>query len=257
MPTSLQSRRRTEIGMSQLTLLCLPYAGGSAATYRGWQSKLPQWVTVKPVELPGHGTRRFEKSISDWDNLMRWLMQETSLSVDGAFAIIGHSMGALIGYELAQVLHQRGQPPVWFAASGCKAPSVRETELHWLSCPEEEILDELCELGGTPPELLQNRELLELVLPTVRGDFHLCGSYRYHQRTPLPCPIFVLSGTEDAEVSEPATNLQAWGKETGADCRIRLVRGDHFFVENRQTEVLTLISNELTALRAKKERSDA
>lgn len=243
--------------MSQLTLLCLPYAGGSAATYRGWQSMLPQWVRVKPVELPGHGTRRFEKSISSWDGLMHWLTHETAPSLQGSFAIFGHSMGALIGYEFAQLLHQRGQPPVWFAASGCKAPSVRKPELHWLTCPDEEVVDELRGLGGTPLELLQNRELLELVLPTVRGDFHLCGSYRYRLHKPLPCPIFVVSGTEDREVSEPFANLEAWRKETGAQSNIQLVAGDHFFLENRQAETTALISSELTALRAHMEQTHA
>ncbi|MCW8060864.1 thioesterase II family protein [Agrobacterium tumefaciens] len=231
--------------MRPLTLLCLPYAGGSSAVFRDWEGRLPSWIKVRAVDLPGHGMRTGEASLSEWEPLLDWLLSELRW-LRSPFAIFGHSMGALVGFELAHALRRVGRPgPVWFGASGCTAPSRRQREMKWLVCPEAELVAELQKLGGTPPELLQHRELLDLVLPTLRNDFHLCGSYSRADRAALDCPILVLGGTRDTDVSDPSENLSAWALETKGPCTVHMIDDGHFFIDSRRDEVLVKLAHSL------------
>jgi surfactin synthase thioesterase subunit len=177
----------------RITLFCLPYAGAGAAIYRGWRHRLPDWIELIPLHLPGRGMRYHLPAMHDWAQLIDLLVRDVRPHIARPFGIFGHSMGALIGIELAHAIRARYQrTPVWFGASGSKAPSQRERDLKWLDCSEETLLDELRSLHGTPPDLLENRELLEVLLPALRADFHLCRSYHPQRREPLNCPLLVL-----------------------------------------------------------------
>lgn len=234
--------------MARVTLFCLPYAGAGAAVYRDWQGRLPDWIKLVPLHLPGRGVRYGQPAISQWPALMDLLISDMRPHLASPFAIFGHSMGALVGYELAHTLRDRLQrQPVWLGASACTAPSRRDLELKWLSCPEDELIEELESLQGTPLELLENRELMDLVLPVVRADFHLCGSYRPERRPALTCPMLVLGGTED-ELSQEPLNLQAWSKETSAAFRLEMFDGDHFFINSHRNAVLDLVARSLSAV---------
>ncbi len=236
--------------MSGISLLCLPYAGGSSSIFRGWSRLVPNWISVHAIDLPGHGSRHGETSILNWDELTDWIMAEMKGRLEASYAIFGHSMGALVGFELAHAVRKRhGQPPAWFGAAGCRAPSRRKAERKWLECPENEFIAELRRLGGTAPELLQNRELLDVVLPVLRHDFHLSGIYERRDRPPLNCPISVFSGTADTDVSEPPENLTDWAIETTGPCKVELLDAGHFFLNCCRDEVVASVVNALTAVR--------
>lgn len=243
--------------MPRLSLLCLPYAGGTSSIYRGWSKALPPWIRVVAFDLPGHGVRRLEPSISDWPALIDWLLPQVEDVTQQPYAIFGHSMGCLVALELAQALRDKGREPKWLGLAACRAPSQREKELKWLHCPERELLDELRSLGGTPRELLENRDLLDLLVPAIRSDFHLCGSYTRSERHRLTCPITVFGGTGDHEVSLPRTNLTAWQDETSGPCFLTMIDGDHFFIDSRRTETLMAVRKSLSDLRAAMEFFDA
>jgi surfactin synthase thioesterase subunit len=239
--------RRTPMADGRVTLFCLPYAGGGATIYHGWKSRIPSWIELMPLHLPGRGVRHNQPAMHDWRELIGLLLRDVQPYIARPLAIFGHSMGALIGLELAYAIRARHQrTPVWFGASGSKAPSRRELDLKWLDCPEETLVDELRSLNGTPPELLDNRELLQLVLPVVRADFHLCGSYCRPRRAPLDCPLLVLAGMDDQEVSQPHENLTAWHAETSGACQVEMLDGDHFFIEKRQDAVISLVVESLS-----------
>lgn len=230
----------------EVSLLCLPYAGGGAATYRDWQARLPDWVKLIAVQLPGRGPRLREEPITDWPTLIDLLLREMQPRLSESFAIFGHSMGALVGIELAHAFRRRtGRTPVWFGASACKAPAHRDRVADWLSCEETRLLEELRTLDGTAPELLENRELLDLMLPAIRADFHLCGTYQPPRRLPLDCPMLVMGGTEDVKVSEPRRHLSDWTVETTGRCSIELLKGGHFFVEKQRDTVIELVIEDL------------
>ena len=232
----------------QLKLFCLPYAGAGASVYRDWRRRLPPCIDLVAFDLPGRGIRHGESPVNDWRRLIDVVVTDAQPHVADPFAIFGHSMGALIALELAHAIRARyGRSPVWLGVSGCQAPAQRKLDLKWLTRDDEAVCDELRSLGGTPPELLENRDLLELLLPALRADFHLCGSYRPPQRERLRCPMLVLGGTRDG-ISEPLDNLAAWSVETLGRCDVAMIEGDHFFIHEQADAVLERVITSLTSV---------
>lgn len=237
---------RTEATDDALTLFCVPYAGGSAAIYREWAPRLPAWIRLMPLHMPGRGVRHRMRPMHRWSELLDLLVEDVQPCIERPFAIFGHSMGALVGIELAHALRRRhGVAPVWFGASACRAPSRRERELHWLTCPENEFLDEVRSLKGMPEALLGNREFMDLVLPFLRADFHLCGSYEYRQRDPLGCAMLVLGGRQDNEIADDPRNLAAWSRETTGPYEQKEIDAGHFFINTHRDAVIDQVIDSL------------
>ncbi|MGQ3027192.1 MAG: thioesterase II family protein [Ferrovibrionaceae bacterium] len=226
----------------QVTLFCLPHAGACAAAYRGWTGQLPGWLMPVPLHLPGRGLRRAEAVVHDWPTLIDRLVRDALPHLARPYAIFGHSMGALVGLELAHALRGSGAgEPLWFGASGCTAPTRREPEPDWLDCPDATVVDELRRLDGTPPELIEDPEMLALLLPSLRADFHLCGTHAPPSRAPLSCPLLVLGGRSDEIAADPA-NLLDWARETAGPFNIAMFDGGHFFVETaRGQDIATVV----------------
>ncbi|MCE5984673.1 thioesterase II family protein [Pseudomonas sp. LF19] len=229
--------------MSALTLLCLPYSGASAMVYSRWRRKLPAWLSVRPVELPGRGARLGEPLLTDMQVLARQLASEQRLAASQPYALLGHSLGALLAFELAHELQVLGcPPPVALFACGTAAPTRREDYDggNWREPKSDEVLiDELRKLQGTPEEVLANQELMSLTLPVLRADFLLCGRYVYRQRPPLHCPLHVLGG-EDDKASE--AQLLAWRQESVGDFSLEVFPGGHFFIHEHEERVLGVLS---------------
>jgi surfactin synthase thioesterase subunit len=225
-------------------LFCLPFAGGGASAYHGWVGALPPAVDVCPVQPPGRETRRDEPPIPALGRLVEALADELLPHLDAPFALFGHSMGGLIGFELARHLRRRhGPSPVRLFVSAHRAPHLpgHERQLHRL--PTAALVEELHRLKGTPEAVFRYPELLELVLPVLRADFALCETYRYFPDQPLDCPISAFGGTEDPRVG-PAL-LAAWGFQTRAAFELRLFGGDHFYLRPHQAALLEAIGADL------------
>lgn len=153
------------------------------------------------------------------------------------YALFGHSLGALLAFELAHTLLDRGAPPpVLLVASGTEAPAVRDDSDLARPKSDEELIDDLRRLRGTPEEALCDADLMRIALPVLRADFLLCGHYGYRPRPALPCPVHVFGGRQDDV--DPAA-LRAWERETSAGFVLRLFEGDHFFIHSSQREVLS------------------
>lgn len=236
--------------MSSLTLLCLPYSGASAMVYSRWRRKVPAWLNVRPVELPGRGSRMAEPAQTDMAALARQLAAEHSLVASQPYAILGHSLGALLAFELTHELQALGcPPPLALFACGTAAPSRREDYdgAGWREPKSDaELIDELRTLQGTPEEVLANEELMSLTLPVLRADFLLCGRYEYRPRLPLRCPLHVFGG-EDDRASE--AQLLAWRQETRGDFSLEVFPGGHFFIHEHEDRVLGVLSAALEPLR--------
>ena len=233
-----------------VTLICLPFAGASAAVYREWGALLPSWIRVHALDLPGHGAKRAQPALHRWPDVADALGREALRAIDGPFAIFGYSMGALAGLELAHWLHRaHGLMPVWFGAAACAAPACRTLDATWLDCTDEAMIDELRRLGATPEELLGDRGFLDLALPVLRADFHLCSTYvrtGNALRAPLACPLLALAGRDDT-LSEQPENLSAWIHETSARFTQRMFDGGHFFIDTARAELIDAIVASLTA----------
>ncbi|VVP70031.1 Linear gramicidin dehydrogenase LgrE [Pseudomonas fluorescens] len=230
--------------MSQVTLLCLPYSGASAMVYSRWRRTLPAWLQVRPVELPGRGARMGEPLQTDMQVLARQLADEQRLNATAPYAILGHSLGALLAFELAHELRALGCPePVALFACGTAAPTRREgyDGDGWRNPKDDaELINDLRELNGTPEEVLANKELMSITLPVLRADFLLCGRYTYRKRQALTCALHVLGG-EDDRASED--QLSAWRRETTGRFSLHLFQGGHFFIHEQEQRVLERLSS--------------
>ncbi|MBF8780482.1 thioesterase [Pseudomonas fulva] len=232
--------------MTVLNLLCLPYSGASAMVYRRWRRKLPAWLRVVPVELPGRGARLGEPLQTDMHGLARQLADEQRRATQAPYAVLGHSLGALVAFELVHALRALGCPaPVALFACGTAAPTRREgyDTRDWRQPKSDaELIAELRALQGTPEEVLANAELMSLTLPVLRADFLLCGRYQYRQRPPLQCPLHVLSGEADKASEE---QLLAWRQESLGDFSLAMFPGGHFFIHEQEDRVLDVLADSL------------
>jgi len=228
---------------ARLRLICLPPAGGGASRYRDWPAHLPDDVEVVSVQLPGRENRFNEPVIESMEELVGPLLDGLVGHLVPPFALFGHSMGALIAFELVRRMRPRGVAPVHLFASGCRAPHLpsRSPDRHTLPAPE--FLTAIQELGGIPPELLAEREFLDTMLPSLRGDCTLVETYAFRPQAPLSCPVSAFGGLLDEEV--PPEDVAAWSCHTTGPFRVHLLPGDHFFVNSARPDLLRLVVSEL------------
>lgn len=222
-----------------MRLLCLPYSGGSAMVYARWRRLLPSWIDVRPVEWPGRGARMDEPLATDPRALAAQLAGELDTQLNGPYALFGHSLGAVIAFELAHGLLDRGAAaPAILFASGTEAPAVRNGSRWREPMSDEALMQELRNLQGTPDEALSNVELMRSALPVLRADFLMCGAYVYRPRRPLPCPVHVFGGADDETGREA---LEAWRQETSASFALDILPGHHFFIHTQQAQLIERI----------------
>ena len=232
---------------ARLRLFCFPYAGGGAVVYRKWSQSLPATVEVCPVELPGRASRLQEPPFTKLLPLVHSLAQAIRAHLDKPFAFFGHSMGGVIGFELARHLRDEyGFGPSHLFVSGCPAPEMVNLDPPTFNLPEPEFFEELRRLNGTPKEVLEHPELMQLMLPLLRADFELTETYVYSSGRPLDCPISAFGGLRDDVVSRE--QLEAWLHHTSAGFSLRMFPGDHFFLQTAQTHLLRVLSDELCQL---------
>jgi medium-chain acyl-[acyl-carrier-protein] hydrolase len=220
----------------KIRLFCFPYSGGAASAYRDWQRSLPAEFDVRPVQLPGRENRLLEDPISDLDTLLESLATDLRPALTAPFAFFGHSMGAVISWELARLLcHCYGATPVHMFVSGCPAlPYVHHR--NYADLPDAELTAHLRAIGGTPEEVLRDGEMMELLLPSIRADFTLLSNYKYQSGELLGCPVTAFAG--DRDLSFPIEYLYEWSKLTSADCGVRILSGGHFFLHEAKDDLL-------------------
>lgn len=229
-----------------LNLFCFPYAGGGAQVFRRWQEAFPpdKQVQVYAAQYPGRASRLREPPIKDCRAMVEALAPFILPLTERPFAFFGHSMGAIVAFELARLLRRRhGREPVRLFVSGRRAPQVPSQEPPTYELPDAEFVEELRRLNGTPQEVLEHPELMQLMLPIIRADFTLTQSYVYEPEPPLDCPITVFGGTDDADVSRE--HLSAWCEHTTAPCALQMFAGDHFFLNVARDDLVRAITREL------------
>lgn len=229
---------------ARLRLFCFPYAGGSASIFRSWGDLVPSAIEVRPIQLPGRGGRLHEKAFTDMVDLVNALADGISGLLDKPFAMFGHSMGAVISYELAHVLQQRkGLAPIHLFVSGRGAPQLSRGDSRLYELPEPELIAELRNMQGTPAGVLENQELLQLVLPLLRADFEVIGAYRYSPHDKFACSISAFGGIADPHISRD--DLQQWCEQSTGTFSLRMFPGNHFFLHSQERAVVQTILDQL------------
>lgn len=227
-----------------MRLLCLPYAGGAATLFRPWTKWLRADVELVAVELAGRGARLRQPPCADLAAVVDEVLQELEPELDRPLVVFGHSLGALIGYELIRWMADRGLPmPVSFVVSAARAPHDRHHRgIDRLS--DDELLAHVDHLGGTPRVLLESAEWIEPLLPALRADLLLWES-PVAEPQPVPVPLLVLTGDED-RLAPPAT-AAAW-KQCAERVVIETVPGGHFFITEAPDQMEAVVGAHVDAV---------
>ncbi|MET8560890.1 alpha/beta fold hydrolase [Streptomyces flaveolus] len=236
---------------ARIRLFCFPHAGAGSGAYRAWISALAPDIDVRPVELPGRDGRYAEPprtSVTDLAHgcageLLAALGHETE---NRPYALFGHSLGAVVAYETARVLLRRGRPPAMLVVSGSEPPhrlTAPARPCHRL--PDDAFLAEVIRLGGTSPDIREERELLRVMLPALRADFTAAETYRHRPGgLPLPIPIAVYAGSEDMTLVQ--RHLDDWRRLTRVPVvRHRRFPGDHFYLDAGRALVLQALRHDV------------
>jgi medium-chain acyl-[acyl-carrier-protein] hydrolase len=229
---------------SRLRLFCFPFAGGSAVAYRDWSQALPPAVEVVPVELPGRSSRFSEPALRRVEEVVEGAGEALRPLFDKPFAFFGHSMGALLAFEITRWLRARSLPqPLHLFASARPAPQIPDREPPVHALPEDEFVTRLRDYNGTPEEVLAHPELMKMLLPLLRADFEVNETYVYEPGEPLACPISALGGVRDAEVER--ADLEAWREQTSGAFNLRMLDGDHFYLLHDKVPLYQAVVREL------------
>lgn len=215
---------------ARVRLYTLPYAGGNALAFRPWADHLPPWIELRAVHLPGRFGRHRQDPFTDCDEAVESLAAELETEA-GPFVLFGHSMGAMLGYRLARLLHRRDRPPpALLAVASWPVSGVPRASMPDPADPDDRFADVLRAMGGTLPEVLDDPEMRALTLPVLRADFRLCRSYVYRPEPPLSVPTVVYGGTGDRIA--PPESLAGWKDHTERFLGFERFDGDHFFLRH-------------------------
>jgi surfactin synthase thioesterase subunit len=230
--------------MKKLKLFCLPYAGGSAVFYSKWNYLFPDHIEINAVELAGRGRRcevplysNLTDAVDDVYNFLK-----SSILNNEPYALFGHSMGALISYELSRKIKARNELlPLHLFISGREAPDIVEEKMYH-NMSYEQFKKEVMNLGGTPPEFFEYEELADVFLTVLRNDFRIAETHKHIDRDiKIDTDITVFYGNEDIEMYD----VIGWRNHTQKKCKIYEFNGDHFFINDNLKQITNIICKTL------------
>nr|AXL06071.1 thioesterase [uncultured bacterium] len=226
-------------------LVCLPHAGGSASFFHPVSKALAPAVEVLAVQYPGRQDRRHETPVDTIAALADQILDALRHLGDRPLALFGHSMGAVLGYEVGLRMRDAGLPsPAHLFVSGRRAPSrYRHEQVHQVS--DARIVSELRTLSGTDTTMLADPEVLRMILPAVRSDYRAIETYRHDPDRKLDCPVTVLTGDSDPRVS--IDEARAWDEHTTGPTDLQVLPGGHFFLVDQSEQVIALLGQKLRA----------
>ncbi|MBZ9641622.1 thioesterase II family protein [Streptomyces sp. PSKA30] len=234
-------RRLVAAPDSSVRVVCFPHAGGSASYFRPLAIELAPHAETLAVQYPGRQERRAEPPLESIAELADAAFEALRPAVEGPFAFFGHSLGALVAFEVALRFQQVSAPgPRRLFASAVSAPSVfRQPTAHFGD--DDALVAELCRLGGTDPARLSAAQIRAMSLPAVRADYRAVEKYRPAPDARVTCPITALVGTHDPIVS--LRDSAAWRAHTTAKGELRVFEGGHFYLDHTVRDVAATVLN--------------
>lgn len=234
--------------MEKIKIFFFPYAGGSARVYNSWKQYFPDDFEIIPVEMKGRGARFGEKQCASVEEMVEDALQQIRHQIEeGVYAFFGHSMGAIVAHELTfRILEEDLPGPIHLFLSGREAPHVskeRSEEEKTYLLPDDRFKEKLHDMGGTPKEILENPELMDIFTPILRQDFKSCDLYQHKERDfQLNCGITVLTGMEEDLIEE---QINGWQKYTNKKIDTKRFPGDHFFIFDHTLHILRIVCRTL------------
>lgn len=228
----------------RVRLFCFPYAGGGSSAYFSWLNAISPDIEICPVQPPGREERLGEVPFTRMEPLVEELMWALEPYMDVPFAFYGHSLGALISFELARYLRRHNGPaPMHLFVSGCPAPQLPATDPPINQLSDIEFVQALRRFNGTSDAILQNAELMYMLLPNLRADFAVYETYTYVHEEPLKVPVSAYGGLQDFRTTRES--VEAWRSQTDDKFIIRMYAGDHFFIHSKRKVLLQGIRQDL------------
>nr|AGS49843.1 thioesterase [uncultured bacterium esnapd17] len=223
-------------------MFCFPFAGGSAAFYADWAGDFVSTVELVPIQLPARGALMAQppaRSITEVADAIAPVIAESSVPV----ALYGHSMGAIIAFETARRLQEVGKPVRHLFVSGRPGPRIKRPLEPVSDLPRPEFVEMLRDYGAADQEILEHDELLDLLIPMMRADFHMIESYTYPPGPPLTCDVSAWAGADDTEA--PLSVMQRWGDETTGTFTAEELPGGHFFLSEHREHIVRAVHERL------------
>ncbi|MEM9490712.1 MAG: alpha/beta fold hydrolase [Myxococcota bacterium] len=225
-------------------LICLPHAGGGASIFHRWHTQLPAHIEVCAVNLPGREARLREPPLTTMSALVSELRAGLLPLLDERpFALFGHSMGALVSFELTLALRRHGAPmPTHLFLASYAAPHMHDHEVDWPTVESMLTVETLSQRLHC--DRATAAELLQVTRPAIEADVALCSDYRHVPEAPLSCPITAFRGDTDF-VDE--AHLVGWRAQTTGAFQAHVEPGDHYSMLHRQKEICATVANALSA----------
>ncbi len=228
----------------KMNLFCFPFSGGSFYSYKPFEKHVPRHIHVSGIDLPGHGRRMREPLLTDIHEMVEDIWMSIKDDLNAPYAIYGHSLGSTLAYLFTLKAIAENKPsPCRLFLSGRNAPSVNKRKnIHLL--PKQEFIQKLLQYGGTSKELLQEKDLMEFMVPIMRADFQAVETYTYDRNAPrLAIPLTVMIGLNDVDVTyEEALK---WQEVTTWKISVRQFPGGHFFIFDHLPEISRIICQDL------------
>ncbi|MEM8778242.1 MAG: beta-ketoacyl synthase N-terminal-like domain-containing protein [Cyanobacteria bacterium P01_G01_bin.49] len=225
----------------RLRLFCFPYAGGGASIFQSWSQFFSPDIEICPIQLPGRENRSQEPLLTRLKPLIETLTCVIQPYLDCPFAFFGHSMGALLSFELARELRRQNKPsPVCLFVSSSRAPQIPDFDLPLHTLEDAKFQDALQKFQGITEETWQHPQFKQQFLPILRADFAILETYLYASGNPLDCPIYAFGGREDQKISQQ--HMDSWRQQTNQGFMLKLFSGGHFFFQQEQSAMLQVVA---------------
>jgi len=236
-------RRFHEADGAKTGLVCFPHAGGSASYFYRLSAALSPDFDVTAIQYPGRQDRYSEPFVKTIDDLADHIFAVLNPMIDRPIALFGHSMGAVVGFEVARRFEKSaGIKPTTVFVSAMRAPGRFGEETTQVE-DDAGLINRMRTLGGTDPLLLADPKMLEMVLPAFRNDIRALDQYRRDREVRIGAPITVMTASDDSLTSmDQAT---AWEQHTSGDCTVHIFNGGHFYLEKHPHRVVTVIAETL------------
>lgn len=227
-----------------MKLFCFSYAGGSAMVYSKWKDMIDKSIEIVPVELPGRGVRFPEELCDNMEDLIDDIYSRLEQSfIAEEYMLYGHSMGSWIVFYLANRIAKNGiRLPSQLFLSGKEAPYIDKNEIVFHKMESKEFTEKIYNLGGTPREVLENEELLDIFIPILKNDYKLIETCKYEEPAKaFDCDITIFNGIEDELTEE---DINGWSRYTLKKFNVYNFNGGHFFIYDYAKELLDIIYNQ-------------
>lgn len=241
---ALWCRRYRPSGKPIARLVCLPHAGGSASFYLPVARALGPAVDVLAVQYPGRQDRRSERPIDDMRDLADRIYEVLCGEPDLPVAFFGHSLGAIVAFEVVRRFEADGLQPTRIFVSGRRSPSTQRDENVHLR-DDAGILAQVRRLSGTSSALLDDDELMRATLPALRADYRIAETYQCAPQDMISAPITVLTGDRDPQTT--LDEAKGWARHTSGAFDLRIFPGAHFYLTDHVDTIIKIIDDHLQA----------